>query len=89
MWFQNSLTIYYHKEDQIRNIIIAYEPVWAIGTGLTASPEDAQNMHKHIRDSIANQFSLKTAENISILYGGSCKPEMRKIYFHKKILMVD
>ncbi|MEC8459454.1 MAG: triose-phosphate isomerase, partial [Bacteroidota bacterium] len=63
------------KEDQIRKIIIAYEPVWAIGTGLTASPEDAQKMHKHIRDSLADQFSLKTAENIAILYGGSCKPE--------------
>ena len=72
------------KEDQIRNIIIAYEPVWAIGTGLTASPEDAQNMHKHIRDSIANQFSLKTAENISILYGGSCKPENAKDIFSQE-----
>ena len=72
------------KENQIRNIIIAYEPVWAIGTGLTASPEDAQNMHKHIRDSIANQFSLKTAENISILYGGSCKPENAKDIFSQE-----
>ena len=69
------------KEDQIRNIIIAYEPVWAIGTGLTASPEDAQKMHKHIRESLADQFSLKTAENIAILYGGSCKPENAKDIF--------
>ena len=69
------------NEDQIRKIIIAYEPVWAIGTGLTASPEDAQKMHKHIRKSLADQFSLKTAENIAILYGGSCKPKNAKDIF--------
>ena len=69
------------KEDQIRKIIIAYEPVWAIGTGLTASPDDAQKMHKHIRESLADKFSLKTAENIAILYGGSCKPENAKDIF--------
>ena len=69
------------NEDQIRKIIIAYEPVWAIGTGLTASPEDAQKMHKHIRESLADQFSLKTAENIAILYGGSCKPKNAKDIF--------
>ncbi len=72
------------KEDQIRKIIIAYEPVWAIGTGLTASPEDAQKMHKHIRESLADQFSLKTAENIAILYGGSCKPENAKDIFSQE-----
>ena len=71
----------YLNEDQIRKIIIAYEPVWAIGTGLTASPEDAQKMHKHIRESLADQFSLKTAENIPILYGGSCKPKNAKDIF--------
>ena len=69
------------NEDQIRKIIIAYEPVWAIGTGLTASPEDAQKMHKHIRESLADQFSLKTAQNIAILYGGSCKPKNAKDIF--------
>ena len=69
------------NEDQIRKIIIAYEPVWAIGTGLTASPEDAQKMHKHIRESLADQFSLNTAENIAILYGGSCKPKNAKDIF--------
>ena len=69
------------NEDQIKKVIIAYEPVWAIGTGLTASPEDAQKMHQHIRRSIADQFSIETAENISILYGGSCKPENAKDIF--------
>ena len=69
------------NEDQIKKVIIAYEPVWAIGTGLTASPEDAQKMHQHIRGSIAGQFSIETSENISILYGGSCKPENAKDIF--------
>ena len=69
------------KEYQIKKIIIAYEPVWAIGTGLTASPDDAQKMHKHIRELLTNQFSRKTAENISILYGGSCKPDNAKDIF--------
>ena len=69
------------NEDQIKKVIIAYEPVWAIGTGLTASPEDAQKIHQHIRGSIADQFSIETAENISILYGGSCKPENAKDIF--------
>ena len=69
------------NEDQIKKVIIAYEPVWAIGTGLTASPEDAQKMHQHIRGSIADQFSIETAGNISILYGGSCKPENAKDIF--------
>ncbi len=69
------------NEDQIKKVIIAYEPVWAIGTGLTASPEDAQKMHQHIRGSIADKFSIETAENISILYGGSCKPENAKDIF--------
>lgn len=76
----NNLLIHLN-EDQIKKVIIAYEPVWAIGTGLTASPEDAQKMHQHIRGSIADQFSIETAENISILYGGSCKPENAKDIF--------
>ncbi|MCL4140041.1 UNVERIFIED_CONTAM: hypothetical protein GTU68_015466 [Idotea baltica] len=53
--------------------IIAYEPVWAIGTGLTASPEQAQEMHAFIRSKIEHQYSKQAAEKIRILYGGSCK----------------
>ena len=55
-------------------IIIAYEPVWAIGTGLTAEPSDAQNMHLFIRGLVKESYGNKIADNLSILYGGSCKP---------------
>ncbi len=61
------------KED-FSKIIIAYEPVWAIGTGVTASPEQAQDMHAALRQLIANQYDKDIAENTTILYGGSCKP---------------
>ncbi len=57
----------------ISEIVIAYEPVWAIGTGLNATPEQAQEMHAYIRSLIAERFSKKTADEIQILYGGSCK----------------
>lgn len=55
-------------------IVLAYEPVWAIGTGETASPEQAQEMHAFIRKTIANVYSEAIANNVSILYGGSVKP---------------
>ena len=55
-------------------IIIAYEPVWAIGTGITAEPSDAQNMHLFIRELVKESYGNKIADNLSILYGGSCKP---------------
>lgn len=55
-------------------IVIAYEPVWAIGTGKTATAEQAQDMHAHIRSVIAAKYGKEIADNTSILYGGSCKP---------------
>ena len=55
-------------------IIIAYEPVWAIGTGLTAEPSYAQKMHLYIRGLVKESYGNKIADNLSILYGGSCKP---------------
>ncbi|MCB0700821.1 MAG: triose-phosphate isomerase [Chitinophagales bacterium] len=60
--------------EQLNNIVIAYEPIWAIGTGRTASSEQAQDMHAHIRSLIKNHYGDDAAENITILYGGSCKP---------------
>ena len=63
------------------NIIIAYEPVWAIGTGVTASPEQAQEMHKFIRSQVEKRYGKEIAENTSILYGGSCKPSNAKELF--------
>lgn len=65
----------------ISEIIIAYEPVWAIGTGLNATPKQAQEMHAYIRLLIAERFSNKTADEIQILYGGSCKPANAKEIF--------
>jgi len=61
--------------DQLDRVTIAYEPVWAIGTGLTASPTDAQAAHAHIRKVLARLFSPTAAEAMRILYGGSVKPE--------------
>jgi triosephosphate isomerase len=60
------------NKDEITKIIIAYEPVWAIGTGLTATPDQAQEMHAYIRKCIAENYNQEIANQIRILYGGSC-----------------
>ncbi len=65
------------------NIVLAYEPVWAIGTGETASPEQAQEMHSFIRETIRKAFGSDVAEDVSILYGGSVKPDNAKEIFSK------
>ena len=70
-------------ENDMKNVVIAYEPVWAIGTGETASPEQAQEMHAYIRKLLAEKYSSSTAENTSILYGGSVKPSNAKEIFGK------
>lgn len=62
-------------------VILAYEPVWAIGTGKTATPEQAQEIHAHIRSLIASKYGAEVADNTSILYGGSCKPSNAKELF--------
>ena len=77
-------TLFKLNDDEIKKIIIAYEPVWAIGTGKTASPEEAQEMHEFIRKLIKDKFGEKISGNISILYGGSCKPGNAKDIFEKK-----
>lgn len=66
--------LFHLSPDQIGHIVLAYEPIWAIGTGRTASSEQAQDMHAHIRSVIHQKFGEDAAENMSILYGGSCKP---------------
>jgi triosephosphate isomerase (TIM) len=66
------------NEQELANLIIAYEPVWAIGTGKTATPEQAQEVHKFIRDLIAKIISAGFADEIVIQYGGSVKPENAK-----------
>lgn len=70
-------------ESAWENIILAYEPVWAIGTGETATPEQAQEMHEFIRETIRKQYGSNIAEDVSILYGGSVKPENAKEIFSK------
>ncbi|MBR6078285.1 MAG: triose-phosphate isomerase [Paludibacteraceae bacterium] len=65
-------------------VVIAYEPVWAIGTGKTATAEQAQEMHAFIRNLIAEKYGSEVAENTSILYGGSCKPSNAKELFANK-----
>ncbi|MCK0188364.1 triose-phosphate isomerase [Arenibacter sp. F20364] len=64
-------------------IVLAYEPVWAIGTGETASPEQAQEMHAFIRKTITNAYDAGIANNVSILYGGSVKPNNAVEIFSK------
>ncbi len=66
--------LFHLSEDQMKNVVIAYEPVWAIGTGETASPEQAQAVHAFIRRLVANKYGAELAENTSVLYGGSMKP---------------
>lgn len=66
---------------QIQEVIVAYEPVWAIGTGETASPKQAQEMHAFIRDLLAENFNSAIAIDISILYGGSVKPDNARELF--------
>jgi triosephosphate isomerase len=66
-----------------KNIVLAYEPVWAIGTGETASPEQAQEMHAFIRSIIEKRYGKDIADNVSILYGGSVKPSNAEEIFSK------
>ena len=78
---QLSESLFHLESTSIQNIILAYEPVWAIGTGKTASPEQAQEMHKYIRLVIAEKYGNDIADNLSILYGGSCKPSNAREIF--------
>ena len=74
------------KINQWNQIILAYEPVWAIGTGLNATPEQAQEIHKHVREEIATTFNKNLADSVRILYGGSLKPNNSKeIFFQPDI----
>ena len=81
---QLSLVLNQFTKEEMLNMVIAYEPVWAIGTGLTASAQDAQQMHQHIRSLIEDKFGSNVSEEISILYGGSCKPKNASELFSQK-----
>lgn len=67
--------------DDFSKVVIAYEPVWAIGTGLTATPAQAQEMHKFIRNLVEDKYGSETARDLTILYGGSCKPSNAREIF--------
>lgn len=66
--------LFHLTAEQFGQIVIAYEPIWAIGTGVTASPQQAQDMQESLRGLIANAYNKEVAEQTSILYGGSVKP---------------
>ncbi|MFT6214903.1 MAG: triosephosphate isomerase [Roseivirga sp.] len=68
-------SLFHLTEEEIQKVVIAYEPIWAIGTGKTASSQQAQDMHKSLREFLAGQFGQEVADEISLLYGGSAKPD--------------
>ena len=74
-------SLFHLSAEQMAKVIIAYEPIWAIGTGVTASKEQAQEMHREIRQLIAAQYSPELADAIPILYGGSVKPANAEALF--------
>lgn len=76
--------LFHLNASDMKNVVIAYEPVWAIGTGETASPEQAQEIHEYIRQVLAEKYSQDVADYTSILYGGSVKPNNAKEIFAKK-----
>ncbi len=75
--------LFHLSADDFSKIILAYEPVWAIGTGKTATADQAEDMHAFIRGVIADRYGKEVAENTSILYGGSCKPSNAAELFAK------
>lgn len=75
--------LFHITKESWANVILAYEPVWAIGTGETASPEQAQEMHEFIRETVRKVFGSDIADDVSILYGGSVKPENANEIFSK------
>jgi triosephosphate isomerase len=75
--------LFHLNTDAFKNIVLAYEPVWAIGTGETASPEQAQDMHAFIRKTLDAKYGNTVADNMTILYGGSVKPANAKEIFGK------
>ena len=78
---QTEAVLYNFTAEDMKNIVVAYEPVWAIGTGKTATAEQAQEIHACIRKVLADKFGAQVADDTTILYGGSCKPSNAKELF--------
>ena len=85
-WIKQQLTesVFHLTEKEFEKVVIAYEPIWAIGTGVTASSDQAEEIHQFVRNVIAEKYNENIAENTSILYGGSCNPTNAKELFSKK-----
>ena len=66
-------SVFHLSSDEWKNIVLAYEPIWAIGTGKTATSDQAEEMLAYIRSIVAEKYGKEAADNTSILYGGSCK----------------
>lgn len=84
-YVKNQLTesLFDFTAEEISKLVIAYEPIWAIGTGKTASSDQAQEMHAALRGHFASKYGQEIADNLSILYGGSCNPGNAKDIFSK------
>ncbi len=74
-------SLFHLSEEEMKNVVIAYEPVWAIGTGKTASKEQANEVHQFIRKELTSKYGENCANSVSILYGGSCNPSNAKDLF--------
>lgn len=81
---QISESLFHLSSDEFANIVIAYEPIWAIGTGVTASTDQAQEVHAFIRNLLVEKYGNEVAESTSILYGGSCQPKNAIELFSQK-----
>lgn len=76
--------IFHLSAEEFAQVVLAYEPVWAIGTGLTASPEQAQEVHAYIRQEVAAKYGEEVADATTILYGGSCNPSNASTLFSQE-----
>jgi triosephosphate isomerase len=74
-------SLFHLSTEKLKNVVIAYEPIWAIGTGKTATTEQAQEMHAYLRSVLIEQYGAETASEVSILYGGSVKANNAKELF--------
>jgi triosephosphate isomerase len=77
-------SLFHLTDEQFKQVIVAYEPVWAIGTGVNATPQQAQEMHAYIRKEIANRYGENLASETSILYGGSCNSSNARELFSQE-----
>ncbi len=76
--------VFHLNNDEFLNVVVAYEPVWAIGTGVVATPDQAQEMHSYIRGLISEKYGAQTADDTTILYGGSCNAQNAATLFANK-----